>query len=179
MQVISAEITSLLRSLACCSRQTATNHRASSEFSPAQLLTHTHLHRITELQGSEGTSRHQVQLTVRAGSSSAGHTGGVQTVLNISQEGDSTTSLGSQPPCSISLMVKMLFFVFVWNFLHSSFCPSIPHFIKAFDAVSCNIPVMKSRYTAPTAFLPICFRAQPKGWPAVLQKRRRSPRRKP
>jgi len=44
-------------------------------------------------------------------------------VLNISREGDSTTSLGSLFQCSVTLRGKKLFLVFRWNFLCLSLCP--------------------------------------------------------
>jgi len=37
--------------------------------------------------------------------------------LNISREGDSTTSLGSLFQCSVTLRVKKFFLMFRWNFL--------------------------------------------------------------
>ena len=43
--------------------------------------------------------------------------------LNISIEGDSTTSLCSLFQCSVILTVKKLFLRFIWNFLYSSFRP--------------------------------------------------------
>ena len=44
-------------------------------------------------------------------------------VLNISREGDSTTSLGSLFQCSITLRGKKFFLMFRWNFLGFSLCP--------------------------------------------------------
>jgi len=44
-------------------------------------------------------------------------------VLNISREGDSTTSLGSQFQCSVTLRVKKLFLMFRRNFMCFSLCP--------------------------------------------------------
>ena len=44
-------------------------------------------------------------------------------VLNISREGDSTTSLGSLPQCSVTLRGKKFFLMFRWNFLCFSLCP--------------------------------------------------------
>jgi len=44
-------------------------------------------------------------------------------ILNISREGDPTTTLGSLFQCSITITVNKLFLVFVRNFLCFSFCP--------------------------------------------------------
>ena len=44
-------------------------------------------------------------------------------ILNVFIEGDSTTSLGNLFQCSVTLMVKKFFHMFVWNFLYSSFRP--------------------------------------------------------
>ena len=44
-------------------------------------------------------------------------------VLNISREGDSTTSLGSLFQCSITLRGKKFFLMFRQNFLWLSLCP--------------------------------------------------------
>jgi len=44
-------------------------------------------------------------------------------VLNISREGDSTTSLGSLFQCSVILRGKKFFLLFRWNFLCFSLCP--------------------------------------------------------
>ena len=44
-------------------------------------------------------------------------------VLNISREGDATTSLGSLFQGSVTLRVKKCFLVFNWNFLCFSLCP--------------------------------------------------------
>jgi len=44
-------------------------------------------------------------------------------VLNISREGDSTTSLGSLFQGSITLRGKLFFLMFSWNFLCFSLCP--------------------------------------------------------
>jgi len=41
--------------------------------------------------------------------------------LNISREGDTTTSLGTLFQCSITVKVKQFFLVFSWNFLCFSF----------------------------------------------------------
>jgi len=43
--------------------------------------------------------------------------------LNISREGDSTTSLGSRGRGSVTLRGKKFFLVFRWNFLWFSLCP--------------------------------------------------------
>jgi len=47
----------------------------------------------------------------------------VQAVLNISREGDSTTSLGSLFQCSITFRGKKFFLMFSWNFPCFSLCP--------------------------------------------------------
>jgi len=44
-------------------------------------------------------------------------------VLNISREGDSTSSLGSLGQGSVTLRGKKFFFMFSWNFLCFSLCP--------------------------------------------------------
>ena len=44
-------------------------------------------------------------------------------VLNISREGDSTTSLGSLFQCSVTLRGKKFFLMFRQNFLFFSLCP--------------------------------------------------------
>jgi len=44
-------------------------------------------------------------------------------VLNISREGDSTTSLGSLCQGSVILRVKKFFLMFSWSFLCFSLCP--------------------------------------------------------
>ena len=43
--------------------------------------------------------------------------------LNISSEGDSTTSLGNLFQSSVTHTVKRFFLIFRWNFLCISFCP--------------------------------------------------------
>ena len=76
-------------------------------------------HRITEWLGLEGTSvGHPVQPPAEAGSPTAGRTG--PRVLNISREGDSTTSLGSLFQGSVTLRGKKFFHMFRWNFLCTS-----------------------------------------------------------
>jgi len=47
----------------------------------------------------------------------------VQVSLNISREGESTSSLGSLFQCSVTLRVKQFFLVFRWNFLCFRLCP--------------------------------------------------------
>jgi len=47
----------------------------------------------------------------------------IQVVVNISREGDSTTSLGSLFQSSVTLRVKKFFLMFRWNFLCFSLCP--------------------------------------------------------
>jgi len=44
-------------------------------------------------------------------------------VLNISREGDSTSSLGSLFQCSVTLKVKKFFLLLRWNSLYSHLCP--------------------------------------------------------
>ena len=44
-------------------------------------------------------------------------------VLNVSREGEPTTSLGILLQCSVTLRVKKFFFMFSWNFLCFSLCP--------------------------------------------------------
>ena len=46
--------------------------------------------------------------------------------LNISREGDSTTSLGCLGQGSVTLIVKKFFLLFSWNFLCFSLCPFVP-----------------------------------------------------
>ena len=76
----------------------------------------------TASQGLEGTSRdHWVQPPAKAVPYKGLHRLASRWVLNISIEGDSTTSLGSLFLCSVSLTVKMFFHMFVWHFLCSSF----------------------------------------------------------
>jgi len=47
----------------------------------------------------------------------------VQVGLNISREGDSTTSLGKVFQCSVTLRGKKFFLMFSWNFPCFSLCP--------------------------------------------------------
>ena len=58
-------------------------------------------------------------------------------VLNISREGDSTTSLGSLFQCSITLRVKKFFLMFSWNFLcfNGCKCPACPQSWPMLQAV--------------------------------------------
>lgn len=44
-------------------------------------------------------------------------------VLNVSREGDPTTSLGILFQCSIALTVRKIFLIFMWNLLCSSLHP--------------------------------------------------------
>jgi len=44
-------------------------------------------------------------------------------VLNISREGDSSTSLGSLFQGSVTFTVKKFFLMLKWNFIYSSLCP--------------------------------------------------------
>ena len=80
--------------------------------------------RITECLGLEGTSvGHPAQPSCQSRvTQSRLHRTASRRSLNISREGDSTTSLGSLSQGSITLTVKF-FLVFSWNFLCFSLCP--------------------------------------------------------
>ena len=66
---------------------------------------------------------HQVQPSCRSRVTySRLHRTASRRVLNISREGDSTTSLGSLFQCSITLRVKKFFLTFSWSFLCFSLC---------------------------------------------------------
>ena len=82
-------------------------------------------HRITECLGMEGTSvGHLVQPSWRSRVTYCRlHRNLSRQVLNISGEGDSTASLGSLFPCSITLRRKKFFLMFRRNFLCFSLCP--------------------------------------------------------
>ena len=82
-------------------------------------------HRITECYGLEGTSvGHPAQPSRR---SRVTYSRPQRTlsrwVLNISREGDSTTSLGSLGQGSVTLRGKKFFLIFRQNFLCFSLCP--------------------------------------------------------
>ena len=82
-------------------------------------------HRITECSGLEETSvGHLIQFLCRSRVAySRLHRTLCRRVLNISREGDSTTSLGSLFQGSITLRVKKFFLTFRRNFLCFSLCP--------------------------------------------------------
>ena len=84
---------------------------------------HTPMHRITECSGLEGTSvGHPAQPPAGAVTYSRLHRTLSRQVLNISREGDSTTSLGSLGQGSITLRGKKFFLMFSW----SSLCFTLP-----------------------------------------------------
>ena len=82
-------------------------------------------HRITECSGLEGTPvGHLVQPPCRSRVTYSGlHRTLSRRVLNISREGDSTTSLGSLFQCSVTLRGKKFFLGFSWSFPGFSLCP--------------------------------------------------------
>ena len=82
-------------------------------------------HKITACSGLEGTSvGHLVQPSCRSRVTySRLHRTLSRQGLNISREGDSTTSLGNLLQYSVTLRVKKFFLMFRRNFLSLSLCP--------------------------------------------------------
>ena len=88
-------------------------------------VTESQNHRITECQGLEGTSVDQlVQPSCQSRVTySRLHRTVSRLVLNISREGESTTSLGNLFQFSITLRGRKFFLMFRQNFLCLSLCP--------------------------------------------------------
>ena len=81
-------------------------------------------HRIMELQGWKGPQEIiKSDLSANKVPYKRSHRLVFGQVLNISIEGDSTTTLGNRFQCSITLTIKKFFHMFVWNLLCSSFRP--------------------------------------------------------
>ena len=102
-------------------QKSSVHSAVGSHFFPSLPFTVKTLHRITELQGLEGTSRDQVQPPAKAVNQSRLHKKASRWVLNISVEGDSTTSLGNLLQCSVTLTEKKFFCTFVFSFLRPTF----------------------------------------------------------
>ena len=89
-------------------------------FSSVSLITSTGYHGITELQELEGTSRdHWIQLPCKGGPLQQAAQVGIQVGLEYLQRGRIHNPSGQPVQCSVTLTVKKLFRILVWNFLCS------------------------------------------------------------